>query len=61
MMEPPPHAGNVVPDNQTPDRSMRRFLVAIVLLLLLAVSIGIGVAASRWPALLQCWRGGHPG
>ncbi|HEY3784609.1 MAG TPA: hypothetical protein VGL55_04965 [Steroidobacteraceae bacterium] len=38
---------------------MRRFLLALVLLLLLTVSIGIGIVASRWPALLQCWRNGH--
>ena len=32
-------------------RSMRRFLIGLVLVLLLAVSIGIGIVVARWPQL----------
>jgi hypothetical protein len=38
---------------------MHRFLIGLVLLLLVLVSAGIGIAASRWPALLQCWHSGR--
>jgi ABC-type nitrate/sulfonate/bicarbonate transport system permease component len=32
-------------------RSMRRFLIGLVLVLLLAVSIGIGIVVARWTRL----------
>jgi hypothetical protein len=36
--------------------SMRRFLIALVLVLLLIASVAVGIAVARWPELMLSWQ-----